>query len=604
MEGWGRVSPPLQAEAWTSGDKKIMVASVSNASARALPAALPPIARANAPAQPREAAPNAAAKAAPSLKSLDAQAFGERKQIAAALYDRSFTFAEAGRALKTQDGLAAYAARIQTAPGGPSDKDLAQLSRALDRAEAQIQALSRNEQGANLASPSAIDGRTVDLVQENLANRIRAGLKDGSLTAEEGEALTQTQTKLSELEKSLRESGGRLTAGEQKQLLDQLRESASAINKARSNDIGVRVTQKTYADQIDARQASLEKQLANGIKIGSLTEKEAETVRAQFAAGNALENELGQDGRIDGRDAIKLTSALDRAEIALYDLQRNKDGVQLAERYVDRKAVDLRASQQLESLANGLSNKSLTNDEAQALLNQQQAIQNQEARLVASGDGLTRSEFLQLRIAQNDFALQNQDLQRNSARYSGLIVPTKAAAIPESSPANNNESGIAAGPAPALAIVSSTPANPAPSRVEAAQAARPENSPIPASTERAAETAPALAAAPAEVAAPALAPANGPEGNPLAALKGNGAPVKNPVAEGLAEALKALNEKAAQNGQDIAARAREAAANEKSEQAAKDRAAQGNTIDQRVQAYAKVQEGVAPSAKALSLKVA
>lgn len=362
------------------------------------------------------------AKAVPTLKELDARAFMQRQQIGAALYDRSLTFEEGARVMKRQEAISAYAAKIQSKDGGPTEKDLARLERRLERAEAQIGRLTTNGKGADLNSVKAISGDDLDIVQENLMNRINAGIKDGSLTASEAKGLMARQEELNKLETAFRDSDGKLTAGEQKQVLDQLRKEADTINRLRRNTEGNNVANFSYGDQIDRRQASLEKQLEAGIKAGTLTQDEANAVRSAFDKAATFETELRADGKVDWRDAVKMGSALNDAEIVLYDLQRNDAGKKLADSFVDQKHVDLRQAQQLESLARGVTNRTLTNEETTTLLKSQQSIADLETKL--SEGGFTRGEYLRLQTAMNDFALKNQELQSNRERYTGLVPPT------------------------------------------------------------------------------------------------------------------------------------------------------------------------------------
>lgn len=389
-------------------------------------------------AVPAPAASNAAkpettvtAKAVPTVASINAQAFLERQQIGAALYDRSFTLSEGISALTTQKGIAAYAKKAES-DGKLTAAELQKLDKKLDKAEVKIQNMTTNNKGADLDSNAAIDGRELDVVQQNLMDRINAGVKDGTLTKEEAEGLLKRQDELNKLEASLRESDGKLTAGEQKQVLDQLRKEADRVNSLRHNNVGVNLTYKTYADSIDARQAALEKQLEAGIKSGTLTEDEAKVVRGYLDDANKLEAEYGADGRIDWKDHNRLSTALNSAEIQLYDLQRNDSGKKLKASYVDVVHVDKREAQQLESIARGISNKSLTDEEAIATLEAQKGIQGMEDGFIKDGDGkLDRGEYLRLQSAMNTFDLANHEAQTNSARWNGILSEPKVAAQPK-----------------------------------------------------------------------------------------------------------------------------------------------------------------------------
>lgn len=424
-------------------------------------AAVNPAAALAASGQQNNAGGNAAAKqektvtkkAVPALSELDSKAWMLRQQVGAALYDRSFTLREGERALKRLEAIEAYANEIFAKEGGPTDRDLRRLANRLNNADKLLDRLSNNDRGINLSSLEGIDGRDIDIVQANMADRFRQGLKDGSLTEDEARVLAAEQDQIAELEAKFRESDGKLTAGEMKQVMDQLRKAADALNQARNNGVGVNLGTYSYADAVNDRQAQLEKMLAEGLKAGSLTETEAETVRNQFAVVNDEEAAALKNGTVDWREWVNLSSSMNDAEILIYDLQRNDDGKRLADSYVDVVQVDKRQAQQLEGLTRGIDNGSLTNEEAISLLDLQQDIQRSENQLVR--DGLTRSEFLRLQNAMNDYSLVAADLQSNRDRYDGL---TPRITVPPVLPV---------APAPVTPSVDPAPAEPAAPPVEA-----------------------------------------------------------------------------------------------------------------------------------------
>lgn len=435
---------------------------IQNVSAAAISAA--PI---KSPANPKSAplqatTPVAAVARAPSAAELNAKAFLQRQQIGAALYDRSFTFKEGVAALKRQEAIAAYAEKIQAT--GASDKELRILDRKLDRAAVQISKLSNNGKGADLDSLAAIDGKELDTVQENLMNRIKAGMKDGSLTEDEAKGLLARHEEINKLEVKLRESDGKLTAGEQKQMLDQLRKEADKVNALRHNNNGVNLTYKSYSDGVDNRQAALEKELERGIARGSLTEKEVAKVKEAFASAQQLEDELRADGRVDWKDSVKMSTALNDVEIALYDLQRNKQGKQLADSFVDVKHADQRQAQMLESTARGISNKSLTDGEGVELLNAQQKVQNSEDRYLKDDGKLDRGEYLRLQSQMNDFSLRNHELQHNADRWTGIMKDQPATGGPKPLPPISVSDGpkgtieeTSVGPQPPVVVICAEP---------------------------------------------------------------------------------------------------------------------------------------------------
>ena len=424
-------------------------------------------------------------KAATSVAAINALAYQERREIAAALYDRSFTLGEGVKALTRQQNIQTYAEKAQAKEGGVTQADLAKIANKLEKAETQIQKITVNKQGADLDSNAAIDGKELDTVQDDLAARIKQGIKDGTLTEKEAEVLTKCQQEIADQETKLRESDGKLTAGEQKVLLDQLRKTADEINRARTNDVGVNLTYLNYQKSVDERQAALEKQLQAGIKAGTLTEDEVKDIRAEFDKSYKLEEEMQGDGKIVWREAVQMSSALNEVEIKLYDLQRNDAGKKLKDSFVDVKYVDQREAQQLEGIARGLDNKSLTNNEAISLLKDQQDIQAHEDKLAEGG--LTRGEYLRLQTEMNDFSLKHADLASNADRWNGILKPqaevaagkapaaaaASAPAAAASAPAAAASAPAAAAPAPAAAAPAPAAAAPAPAAAAPAPAAKP-----------------------------------------------------------------------------------------------------------------------------------
>lgn len=484
-------------------------------------------------AQGQSSAPVAAPvdpKAVEALKSLNVRANLERQQIAAALYDRSFTYDEGIKALKRQDAIAAYAAKIQSKAGGPTEADVAKLAKKLEAAGRQIDRLSNNKQGADLNSVAAVDGKPVDDTQANLAARINAGVKDGTLTEAEAKTLVAQQEKIAELEKGLRESNGKLTAGEQKVVLDELRKSADAINKARNNAVGVAASTLTYEQSVTNRQAALQKQLEQGVKIGALTADEAKTVQEQFEKVSALKQDSLANGSINWREAVSLSSAMNEAEAQIYDLQRNADGKKLAEVYVNQTYVDERQTGQLESITRGIDNRSLTNEEAASLLDGQKKVDSLQEQ--AAEGGLTRSEYLRLQSAMNDQSLDINALATNKARYTGILTATPAPTAP--APAQPAAAAPAA-PAPAstqpVAPAPAAPAAPAPAAPVAAAPATPV-APSPAQP-AAAPVAPVKAEAP-DASTPAASPAT-PDAQVQAQLKAETNPTMPQINRELAQ---------------------------------------------------------------------
>lgn len=402
-----------------------MVQNVSAASA-ASTVALSKLAQQQAKAAERAEAKaaKAAAKAAtkapvPTIAELNQRATYQRSEIAAGLYDRSLTLNEGARTLRRQEAIQAYAAQLAQQPDGPSDADLRKLSRRLDNAQKQIDKLQTNDRGANLASLEGIDGKDLDIVQDNLLARIQAGINDGSLTKDEAETLLARQAEIAAVEEKLRASDGKLTAGEQKTLLDDLRKTADQINAARHNAEGINVATINYAERIDKRQEALEKQLAEGVKAGSITSDEADQIRAAFDAAQKVEDQALANGKVDWRENLLVDNALNDVEIKLYDLQRNNAGLQLKDVFVDEKYIDQRQAAHLEGITRGIDRGWLTNEEAESLLTEQNAVDKLQEKL--NNSGLTRAEYLQLQTALNNASLHQAELNSNKERYTGLF---------------------------------------------------------------------------------------------------------------------------------------------------------------------------------------
>jgi hypothetical protein len=271
-----------------------------------------PIARVAAPL-PASAIPSSSAITA---QQVNAAALVQRQRIAEALFDRSLTFDEGVDAFRTQSAIAAYAKALGPATTEP--ENLAAIAARTASAEDELASLRTNAAGADLDSDAGIDGGDLDKVQDDLARRIAGGLKDGSLTAQEGAILLRRQQAIADREAASRGSDGKLIAGEQKALLDDLRKSADEIGRLRRNDLGINIAQRDFSAAIDTRQAGLEKRFAAALKRGTLTESEATAFREQLDAAQAFKETLAADGKIDSRDRLKLTKTLNDADLALY----------------------------------------------------------------------------------------------------------------------------------------------------------------------------------------------------------------------------------------------------------------------------------------------
>jgi hypothetical protein len=79
---------------------------------------------------------------------------------------------------------------------------------------------------------SAQPADRIDARQRAQAQRIQAGIERGTITADEARRLAALETRLGNLERRLRASGGRLTAGERLRLHRALTQLSRAIARA------------------------------------------------------------------------------------------------------------------------------------------------------------------------------------------------------------------------------------------------------------------------------------------------------------------------------------------------------------------------------------
>jgi hypothetical protein len=166
---------------------------------------------------------------------------------------------------------------------------------------------------AALAQTPAAATQEVMQRQANQQQRIESGLKDGSLTTGEAARLEKGEASVGrEISRDLKK--GPLTAAEQRQINRRENALSRDIHAARSNaqtgDPSSASSRRMQADvQRNANQAQ---RMANGVKDGQLTGREAARLERGQAHVNQMEVKAGRDGHVSAAEQRHVQRTEDR----------------------------------------------------------------------------------------------------------------------------------------------------------------------------------------------------------------------------------------------------------------------------------------------------
>jgi hypothetical protein len=165
--------------------------------------------------------------------------------------------------------------------------------------------------------------QAINARQANLDRRIDQGVRNGALTRQEAINLRAEFSRIAVLEATYRRSGGGLDARERADL-DRRFDALSARVRIERND---RDNRGGGAWQnINQRQAQLDRRIDQGVRNGTLSRREAVRLRAEFRQIAVLEAQYRRSGRgLDNRERADLDRRFDRLSMQIRMERRDRD---------------------------------------------------------------------------------------------------------------------------------------------------------------------------------------------------------------------------------------------------------------------------------------
>lgn len=246
----------------------------------------------------------------------DGTAFDDRlanqeHRIAEGLRDGSLTAAEAAYLQRQESRLNREAARFQ-ADGVITPREEAKMERDLNRVSQNISEQRHDAQRTDPHNP----------FNERLANqadRIAAGVRDGSLTQREAARLERGEARIArEGARSLRD--GVLDPRERARLDRHLDQAGRHIWRERHDRQGA-MAGTPYLDRREANQAH---RIRQGLRDGSLTRGEVTRLRAEQRHIHREEARFKADGHFTPRERAHLQRDVNRASRDIYRARHNR----------------------------------------------------------------------------------------------------------------------------------------------------------------------------------------------------------------------------------------------------------------------------------------
>ncbi len=161
--------------------------------------------------------------------------------------------------------------------------------------------------GAGVFAQSLQDIQQRDVNQQQ---RIEKGLQNGSLTTAEAARLERDQRNVNSLEaRSLKD--GKLTPAERQRITHAENRASRDIHAARTNGVsGDPMSASSQRMQADVqRNINQDQRIENGIKNGSLSNREVGRLDASQARVDGKEFRAGRDGNVSGREQARIQHA-------------------------------------------------------------------------------------------------------------------------------------------------------------------------------------------------------------------------------------------------------------------------------------------------------
>jgi len=143
--------------------------------------------------------------------------------------------------------------------------------------------------------------------QANQQDRIRDGVRDGELTGREARTLEWKEARVAELERRLK-ADGTLSPSERAKLQSELSDLSKEIYQQKHD---AQSRPHTADPGVNRRQASQQDRIAQGVKSGELTGREAKTLERKEARVAEIERRMKSDGKLSASERAKLQRELD-----------------------------------------------------------------------------------------------------------------------------------------------------------------------------------------------------------------------------------------------------------------------------------------------------
>lgn len=145
-----------------------------------------------------------------------------------------------------------------------------------------------------LALPAG--AQSINNIQAEEQARINAGLRDGSLTQMEAARLQARANHIADVEGRLRATGGHLSFSERQRLSNELNSLSNQIYRERHDNQRSLAYRQPFGGNINRREAREQWRIDQGIRDGSLNQKEAWRLEHKFDRVNAEEARMRASG--------------------------------------------------------------------------------------------------------------------------------------------------------------------------------------------------------------------------------------------------------------------------------------------------------------------
>jgi hypothetical protein len=173
--------------------------------------------------------------------------------------------------------------------------------------------------GRAYSAEAATHDPGVNARQREQARRIHQGVKSGELTPAEAKGLRQEERGIRTEEKQFK-SDGKLTSAERTKLHSDLNKTSQDIH-AEKHDAEVRTT---HDPVVNARQANQQARIAEGVKSGQLTGKEANRLEHEERNIRVEERTYKSDGKLTPAERKDLNQDLNKTSRDIYNQKHDE----------------------------------------------------------------------------------------------------------------------------------------------------------------------------------------------------------------------------------------------------------------------------------------